>query len=40
MVFNVAGAALGALVADCCLIRPIARGDRIDGVGVEYRIEF
>jgi VanZ family protein len=40
MAFNVLGAALGAAVADCCLIRPLARGDRIDGVGVEYRIEF
>ena len=40
MTFNVLGAALGALVADCCLIRPIERGDRIDGVGVEYRIDF
>jgi VanZ family protein len=40
MAFNVLGAAVGALLADCCLIRPIARGDRIDGVGVEYRVEF
>jgi uncharacterized protein YfiM (DUF2279 family) len=40
MAFNVLGAALGALVADCCLIRPLARGDRIDGIGVEYRIDF
>jgi hypothetical protein len=36
----VLGAALGALVADCCLIRPLTRGDRIDGIGVEYRIDF
>lgn len=40
MAFNVLGAAFGALVADCCLIRPIARGDRVDGVGIEYRIGF
>jgi VanZ family protein len=40
MAFNVLGAALGALVADCCLIRPLTRGDRIDGIGVEYRIDF
>jgi VanZ family protein len=37
---NLAGAALGALFADCCLIRPIARGDRLDGVGVEFRVPF
>ena len=37
---NLAGAALGALLADCCLIRPIARGDRVDGVGVEFRVPF
>jgi len=40
MAFNVAGAALGALLSDCCLVRPYTRGDRIDGVGIEYRIEF
>lgn len=37
---NLAGATLGALFADCCLIRPIARGDRVDGVGVEFRVPF
>jgi len=37
---NLVGAALGALLADCCLIRPLARGDRVDGVGVEYRVDF
>jgi putative lipoprotein len=40
MALNVLGAAFGALVADCCLIRPIARGDRVDGVGIEYRVDF
>lgn len=40
MAFNVAGAALGALLADCCLVRAYTRGDRIDGVGIAYRIEF
>ena len=40
MAVNVVGAAIGAMLADCCLIRPIARNDRLDGVGVEYRIEF
>jgi putative lipoprotein len=40
MAFNVVGAALGALLADCCLIRPYMRGDRLDGIGVEYRIDF
>ena len=40
MVFNVLGAAVGAAFADCCMIRAIARGERIDGVGIEYRIEF
>ena len=40
MAFNVLGAAVGALFADCCLLRPISRGDRIDGIGVEYRIDF
>ncbi|MFO0462390.1 MAG: hypothetical protein ACK50I_24835 [Burkholderiales bacterium] len=40
MAFNVLGAALGAAVADCCLIRPLASGDRIDGIGIEYRIGF
>lgn len=37
---NLVGAALGALVADCCLIRPLGRGDRVDGVGVEMRVPF
>ena len=42
MVFNIAGAALGALWADRVLIRPIgpAGADRIDGVTIEYKIPF
>jgi putative lipoprotein len=40
MAFNLLGAAVGAAFADCCMVRPIARGDRIDGVGIEYRIQF
>jgi len=40
MAANLIGAALGALLADCCLIRPLSRGDRVDGVGIEYRVDF
>ncbi len=42
MVFNVAGAALGALLADWVLIKPMASTgrDRVDGVTIEYKIEF
>ena len=40
MTYNVLGAALGAVVGDCCLLRPVVRGDRVDGVGVEIRLDF
>jgi VanZ family protein len=40
MAANLVGAALGATVGDCCLVRPLVRSDRVDGIGVEYRIEF
>lgn len=36
MAFNLLGASFG----DCGLIRPFASGDRIDGVGIRYRIAF
>jgi putative lipoprotein len=40
MTYNLLGAALGAAVGDCCLLRPVVRGDRVDGVGVEIRVDF
>jgi len=41
MVANMLGAILGASIADCCTVRALAsRRDRIDGLSVDYRIEF
>lgn len=41
MVANMLGAILGASIADCCTVRALAsRRDRVDGLSVDYRIEF
>ena len=40
MAFNLLGAALGASLSDCCTVSPISRRDRLDGVTLEYRIDF
>ena len=40
MVFNLLGAALGASLADCCTVSPVSRRDRLDGLTLEYRIDF
>ncbi|HYF59926.1 MAG TPA: hypothetical protein VEA81_13320 [Burkholderiaceae bacterium] len=40
MVANLAGAALGALLVDCCIVRPLTRHGRVDGIGIEYRLDF
>ena len=40
LAFNLLGAALGASLSDCCTVSPISRRDRLDGLTVEYRIDF
>ena len=42
MAFNVAGAAIGALMGDsCCMIRPYTtRGDKVDGIAIDFKINF
>ena len=41
MVANMIGAIVGASISDCCAVRALAsRRDRIDGLSIDYRIEF
>jgi uncharacterized protein YfiM (DUF2279 family) len=42
MSFNIAGAAIGALMGDsCCMIRPYTtRADKIDGIAIDFKISF
>jgi uncharacterized protein YfiM (DUF2279 family) len=42
MSFNIAGAAIGALMGDtCCMIRPyMTRADKVDGIAIDFKINF